>query len=77
MPFYGSANNVVPRARAAEWLEQALKLDWQVAAPAAFAATLIARMSGDRERDLDPQRHKKSPRGSVQRGASPDMDPNG
>jgi hypothetical protein len=31
-----------------------LALDWSVVQPAAFAATLLSRMSGDRERDLDP-----------------------
>lgn len=52
-PFYGSAHNVVPAAIAAQWLEQLLAVDWKKAEPAAFAATQIARMSGDRERDID------------------------
>ncbi len=53
VPFYGSASNVIPRAVAAQWLEQALKQNWRETEPAGFAATLLARMSGDRERDLD------------------------
>jgi molecular chaperone DnaK (HSP70) len=53
VPFYGTANNVVPRNTAAQWLERALKADWRATLPAAFAAALLARMSGDRERDLD------------------------
>jgi molecular chaperone DnaK (HSP70) len=52
VPLYGSAHNVVPREVAAKWLEQILKLDWKAVEPAAFAATLLARLSGDRERDL-------------------------
>ena len=28
-------------------------VDWRAVGPAAFAATLLARMSGDRERDID------------------------
>lgn len=52
-PLYGSAHNVVPREVAAAWLRQALALDWKQAPPAAFAATLLARRSGDRERNLD------------------------
>jgi hypothetical protein len=52
-PFYGVTNNVIPRDVAAEWLEQAMKADWRVVAPAAFAAALLARLCGDRERDLD------------------------
>jgi molecular chaperone DnaK (HSP70) len=53
VPFHGSIHNVVPRAVAAEWLAQALKPDWRAVQPAAFAATLLARLSGDRERDLE------------------------
>jgi molecular chaperone DnaK (HSP70) len=53
VPFFGSAHNVIPRAIAAEWLGQILQADWNKARPAAFAAVLLARLSGDRERDLD------------------------
>ena len=53
VPAYGSAHNVVSAATAAAWLERVLALDWKVVAPAAFAATLLARLSGDRERDLE------------------------
>jgi hypothetical protein len=37
---------------AEEWLDRVMLLDWKVIPPAAFAATLLARLSGDRERDL-------------------------
>jgi molecular chaperone DnaK (HSP70) len=53
VPFYGSAHNVVVRAKAEEWLAALLRLDWAQIEPAAFAAAQIARRSGDRERDLD------------------------
>jgi hypothetical protein len=53
VPFYGSIHNVVSREVAERWLEGLLKVDWSAAAPAPFAATLLARMSGDRERDID------------------------
>ncbi len=53
VPVYGSAHDVVPTATAAVWLERVLALDWKAVAPAAFAATLLARLSGDRQRDLD------------------------
>lgn len=53
VPFYGSAHQVVPRHVAAQWLEIALRFDWRDAPEAAFAATTLARVSGDRERDLD------------------------
>ena len=52
VPFHGSAHAVVPAADAALWCEAALAADWQAAAPAALAATLLARRSGDRVRDL-------------------------
>ena len=52
VPFHGSAHQVVPRHVAAQWLEKALTFDFRDAPEAAFAATLIARRSGNRERDL-------------------------
>ena len=53
IPAYGSAHDVTPTAVAAAWLERVLALDWKAVLPAAFAATLLTRLSGDRERDLD------------------------
>ncbi|MCX4174814.1 MULTISPECIES: Hsp70 family protein [Paraburkholderia] len=51
-PFYGSAHSVVPPDIAALWLNTILALDWKKVDPAAFAAVQIARMTGDRSRDL-------------------------
>jgi len=53
VPFHGSAHNVVPPDVAFRWIEQLLKVDWKKHETAAFAAALIARVSGDRERDLN------------------------
>jgi hypothetical protein len=53
VPFSGSAHNVVPRAKAEEWLARVLALDWSKVEPASFAAAQLARKSGDRERDVD------------------------
>jgi molecular chaperone DnaK (HSP70) len=53
VPFYGSVHDVVPRHLAEAWLERLLGVDWRGLEPAAFATTQLARMSGDRERDLD------------------------
>lgn len=53
IPAYGSAHDVVPAALAADWLTAVLALDWRVVTPAPFAAALLARLSGDRERDLE------------------------
>ncbi|MNT49871.1 DNA-K related protein [compost metagenome] len=52
MPFYGSAHSVVPAEIATQWVDAILALDWKKVEPAAFAAVQIARMTGDRTRDL-------------------------
>ncbi len=52
VPLYGSAHTVVPADIASGWLQALLALDWKAVEPAAFAAAQIARMSGDRTRDL-------------------------
>ncbi|MDM0109683.1 Hsp70 family protein [Variovorax sp. J22R24] len=51
-PLYGSAHGVVPTARAAVWLDALLALDWKRVEGAAAAAANLARLSGDRARDL-------------------------
>jgi molecular chaperone DnaK (HSP70) len=53
--LYGSAHTVVPPEIAAGWLEALLALDWKRVEPAAFAAAQIARLTGDRARDLPPE----------------------
>jgi molecular chaperone DnaK (HSP70) len=53
-PFHAGVESVVSPAIAASWLEGLLKLDWRKQTPAGFAAALIARMTGDRERDIAP-----------------------
>ena len=55
VPLYGSAHTVVPADIASQWLQALLALDWKAVEPAAFAAAQIARMSGDRARDLSPE----------------------
>ncbi len=59
VPFYGSSHQVVPRDVAAGWLQSLFGLDWKAAGPAPLAATLIARRSGDRELDLEPELRDK------------------
>ena len=50
--FHASAHEVAPREAAEEWLGKLLNLDWKKIEPAGFAATHIARMTGDRSRDI-------------------------
>ena len=53
--FHGSAHGTVPRETAERWLTELMSLDWKKDPAIGFAATLIARKSGDRERDIDPE----------------------
>lgn len=53
VPFHGSSHNVIPAETVTSWLQQVLSVDWKKIPQAGFAATLMARMSSDRARDLD------------------------
>jgi len=53
VPFHGSSHNVVSPETTSDWLKQVMQADWKKTPQAGFAATLIARMSGDRSRDID------------------------
>lgn len=50
--FHGAAHEVAPAASAESWLQQLSTLDWKKIEPAGFAAAHIARMTGDRSRDI-------------------------
>ena len=50
--FQSSAHEVAPPDVAEGWLRQLLLLDWRKVEPAGFAAAHIARMTGDRSRDI-------------------------
>ncbi|MDB5726992.1 MAG: molecular chaperone DnaK, partial [Noviherbaspirillum sp.] len=54
-PFHGSAHDVVPPDAAARWIGRLLSLDWRRIEPAAFAAVHLARMTGDRSRDVSDE----------------------
>jgi molecular chaperone DnaK (HSP70) len=51
-PFHGSAHDVVETAVVEKWLAAILALDWKKVEPAGFAASHLARMTGDRSRDI-------------------------
>lgn len=53
--FHRSAHNVIPADVATTWLQRLLKEDWKKNQQIAFAAVMLARMSGDRSRDLEPE----------------------
>ena len=50
--FHSSAHEVAPVDAAEAWLGKLLLLDWKKVEPAGFAASQIARMTGDRSRDI-------------------------
>jgi molecular chaperone DnaK (HSP70) len=52
-PFHGSAHDVAPAETVEGWLQELLKLDWRKIEPAGFAAAHLARMTGDRARDIN------------------------
>jgi molecular chaperone DnaK (HSP70) len=52
-PIHGSAHKVVSPAKAAEWLELLLQPTMMKTEGALFAASQLARLTGDRARDLD------------------------
>jgi molecular chaperone DnaK (HSP70) len=52
-PFHGSAHDVVDAAIVEQWLNEVLSLDWKKVEPAGFAAAHLARMTGDRSRDIN------------------------
>jgi hypothetical protein len=53
VPVAGAAHQAVPAEVAAGWLDVLLGLDLQANAEAPFAIAQLARLSGDRARDLD------------------------
>jgi hypothetical protein len=54
VPVYGPLNCVVAREVAAAWADRLVRADWPRPESCTFALAQIARMTGDRERDLDP-----------------------
>ena len=53
VPIFGSGHRTVDPAQASEWLELLLQKDLRSIDGAAFAAVQLARLTGDRTRDLD------------------------
>jgi molecular chaperone DnaK (HSP70) len=53
-PLYGPVDLVVDPRKATNWIEKILKKDWPDPKPVGLAIAQIARLTGDRKRDLDP-----------------------
>lgn len=58
-PMYGNWEQVVPPEVAARWLQILLERDWRKQEACAFAATHLARMTGERSRELDEETRKQ------------------
>lgn len=70
-PFYGSAHDVVAPEIAARWLDTISALDWKRVESASFAAAHLARLTGDRSRDLPPELREQVAARLAATGASP------
>jgi molecular chaperone DnaK (HSP70) len=70
-PFYGSAHDAIPPETAAAWLDAILALDWKRLEAAPFAAAHIARLTGDRARDIAPEQREQLVRRLTAGGAPP------
>lgn len=53
VPLYGSGHRTVDVDHAAAWLTLLLETDWRAVDGAAFAVAQLARLTGDRTRDVD------------------------
>ena len=55
VPVYASVHHVVPVRNVEAWLERLLRLKWENIATAQHAAVQLARVTGDRARDVNPR----------------------
>ncbi len=60
VPIFGSGHRTVSADHAAEWLELLLQKDLRSVDGAAFAAVQLARVTGDRTRDLDTELRERT-----------------
>ncbi len=71
-PFHGSAHNVLAPDQVMPWITKISQQDWRKNQTAAFAAVMLARVCGDRARDLDqPAREKVA--NQLQTSKCPDL----
>jgi len=59
VPVHGSSHSVVPVEEATHWLDEVLSLNWRKVEPAAFAAVMLSRRCGDRDRDLSMEARER------------------
>ncbi|MBX3209508.1 MAG: Hsp70 family protein [Labilithrix sp.] len=59
VPVYASVHHVVPVRNAEAWIERLLRLKWENVATAQHAAVQLARVTGDRARDVNERLRKE------------------
>jgi hypothetical protein len=59
VPVYASIHHVVPVKNVEAWIERLLRLDWKNVATAQHAAVQLARVTGDRARDVNERLRKE------------------
>jgi len=69
VPVARAAHSAVPPETAAEWVQRLLELDFRKVDEAPFAVAQLARLSGDRARDLDEDLRGKAAQRLEQAGA--------
>lgn len=69
VPLYASVHHVVPVKRAEAWLERLLRLDFRAVATAPHASVQLARITGDRARDVEERLRKEVEKRLVAIGA--------
>lgn len=53
VPFYSSSHHVIPISQVEQWLDYILQNNWQADNQIALCTAMLARMSGDRHRDIN------------------------
>jgi molecular chaperone DnaK (HSP70) len=71
VPVYASLHHVVPPRYAEAWLERLLRLKWEAIATAPHAAVQLARLTGDRARDVNDRLRKEVEKRLVALNAKP------
>jgi molecular chaperone DnaK (HSP70) len=52
---YGSVDRVIPAGESAAWIQRLIRQSWRNSKPVAASVVQLARRTGDRTRDLDPE----------------------
>ena len=71
VPVYASVHHVVPPKNVEAWLERMLRLKWESVGSAQHAAVQLARVTGDRARDVNERLRREVEKRLVSLNAKP------